>query len=236
VFGVTDVYFLACYYGKCEVIIDEIKRLSYQTAHLKKGKSVQCEVILKVVGIQADFKTDKVLGIKTFHGYCVNDDVLRPCCCNGIGVAAQNFGTFSVGPAIASNTCTLHWFLDFPEDYEKIRANLPVRKADDRPAYVPEGSHWMQTSFAISNGVPSIGLRNGHFNFMKQAKQHGVHPLKKYLTECENEWNMYIEMIGRDDIPPPAYPYTEDFISMMMEEINTAGMFSSKAKKKQGTE
>ena len=66
VFGVTDVYFLAGYFGLMEVVVDEIQRLTYHKAsltvpdcvgpgvepglqaHTKKGSTIDCEVIIKV--------------------------------------------------------------------------------------------------------------------------------------------------------------------------------------------
>merc|ERR1719221_1313073 len=66
VFGVTDVYFLAGYYGLMEVVVDEIKRLTHQTAHTKKN--ITCECILKAIGTKPSFKVDKFLGIKELVG------------------------------------------------------------------------------------------------------------------------------------------------------------------------
>ena len=38
-FGIGDVYFLALSMGKCEVIVDEVKRLSEGRVHLESGSS-----------------------------------------------------------------------------------------------------------------------------------------------------------------------------------------------------
>merc|ERR1712048_1312232 len=50
VFGVTDIYFLAGYYGLMEVVVDEIKRLTYMRAQTKKKRTIECEVICKAIG------------------------------------------------------------------------------------------------------------------------------------------------------------------------------------------
>mmetsp|Transcript_115978 Transcript_115978/g.323002 ORF Transcript_115978/g.323002 Transcript_115978/m.323002 type:complete len:683 (+) Transcript_115978:89-2137(+) len=220
VFGVTDVYFLACYYGKCEVVIDEIKRLSHHTAHLLKGGTLSCEAILKVVGLQADPRTDTVLGVQELVGFWVNGDALRPCCSNGTGVNAQNFETFSVGPAIASNTTVVTHFLLYPDDLDVVREQLPINRADETgPAYAPAGEHFLSTAFTLYGSLPMLSLKASHFNQMKSTKQHIAHPLHKFLEECKQEWQMYIEMFGTDDKPPPPYPYTEEMMMDFIKEI-----------------
>merc|ERR1712087_657334 len=68
VFGVTDIYFLAGYYGLMEVVEDEIHRLTPGVAHTKKGKKIPCDVICKAVGTVPCFSIDKMLGLKALHG------------------------------------------------------------------------------------------------------------------------------------------------------------------------
>mmetsp|Transcript_37899 Transcript_37899/g.88013 ORF Transcript_37899/g.88013 Transcript_37899/m.88013 type:complete len:318 (-) Transcript_37899:116-1069(-) len=223
VFGVTDVYFLALYYKRAEVVIDEIKRLDYHSAHLKKGKTLSCEVVLKVIGISADPRTDSVLGVKELVGFWVQGDALRPCCCNGLGVNAQNFVSFSVGPAICGNCTTVHHFLIYPEDLDLVREGLPRHKAEPHsPAYVPEGAHWLQSAVVLNSALPNLAVKGAHFDQMKSHKQNVAHPLQLFLSECRQEWEMYIEMFGTDDMPPPPYPYTEemmmDFITQIYDE------------------
>eukprot|EP00408_Alexandrium_pacificum_P025463 CAMPEP_0171187768 /NCGR_PEP_ID=MMETSP0790-20130122/17489_1 /TAXON_ID=2925 /ORGANISM="Alexandrium catenella, Strain OF101" /LENGTH=372 /DNA_ID=CAMNT_0011652835 /DNA_START=82 /DNA_END=1199 /DNA_ORIENTATION=+ len=220
VFGVTDVYFLALYYGRAEVVIDEIKRLSHQLAVLKKGRKLRCEVILKVVGISADPRTDAILGVQELVGFWAQGDALRPCCCNGLGVNAQNFVTFSVGPAIAGNCTTVHHFLVYPGDLDPVRDGLPRHRASEKgPAYVPEGAHWLQSAVVLNSMLPGLAVKGAHFDAMKSQKQHVAHPLQQYLAECRMEWEMYIEMFGTDEKPPPPYPYTEEMMLGFMQEI-----------------
>merc|ERR1719353_2252181 len=80
VFGVTDIYFLAGYYGLMEVIVDEIKRLSRHCAHcLKSGRKINnVEAIVKAVGTLPDAKIDKLLNLKELVGNWVNGDPLMP--------------------------------------------------------------------------------------------------------------------------------------------------------------
>jgi hypothetical protein len=100
VFGVTDVYFLAQYYGKAQLIESMIKRLGPTHAHLQNMEKIPCEALLKVLGIVPDPWVDKVMCIDHVLGIFVNSDPLRIVMSNGMHVSAQNFGTFSVGPGI----------------------------------------------------------------------------------------------------------------------------------------
>merc|ERR1740138_1674200 len=50
IFGVTDVYFLAGYYKIMEVVVDEVKRLSYRCVHTKNGGKYQADCFIKAIG------------------------------------------------------------------------------------------------------------------------------------------------------------------------------------------
>ncbi|CAE8640506.1 unnamed protein product, partial [Polarella glacialis] len=86
VFGVTDVYFLAGYYGLMEVVVDEIKRLTHHCVHTKKGRKIEAQVLVKAVGTVPSFQMDKMLGCKELVGVWCNGDCLRPVGCNGMFV------------------------------------------------------------------------------------------------------------------------------------------------------
>merc|ERR1719471_185562 len=64
IFGVTDVYFLAGYYGLMEVVVDSIKRVTHHCLNTTKYNKVECEVFIKAVGTKPSFKIGKQLGIK----------------------------------------------------------------------------------------------------------------------------------------------------------------------------
>merc|ERR1719320_470932 len=49
-FGIGDVYYLAVYMGRCEVVVDDVKRISERTVHLTSGRKLQANVMLKVFG------------------------------------------------------------------------------------------------------------------------------------------------------------------------------------------
>merc|ERR1740138_1788043 len=111
-----------------EVVEDDVKRLSRQTLHTKKGTKINCEVFIKAIGTAPSFKVDKQLGIKQCVGFWVNGDPLRPISMGAKGVQAKNFGSFSVGPGFAPLVKQMNWFIDYPEDLLPIRDQLPTNK------------------------------------------------------------------------------------------------------------
>mmetsp|Transcript_29692 Transcript_29692/g.67222 ORF Transcript_29692/g.67222 Transcript_29692/m.67222 type:complete len:627 (+) Transcript_29692:89-1969(+) len=220
VFGVTDVYFLAGYFGLMEVLVDEVKRLSHNTVHTKKGKKVDAQVIIKAIGTVPSFKIDKMLGLKDLAGFWVNHDCMRPVLCNGMFVEARNFASFSSGPGFASQVHMINWFVDWPSDFENCKANLPVNKASDRPAYVPGSSHMLPAMTAVQQGVPALAQKMAEIDGLKSYKMRQAHPLPYFLHECRQEWEAYCKFFRAngmvDDRPDPPYPYSEEKMHDMM--------------------
>mmetsp|Transcript_61915 Transcript_61915/g.133155 ORF Transcript_61915/g.133155 Transcript_61915/m.133155 type:complete len:639 (-) Transcript_61915:88-2004(-) len=232
VFGVTDVYFLAGYYGLMEVVVDEIKRMTHHMAHTKKGKKLEAECLIKAVGTVPSFKIDKMLGLKEMHGFWVQGDPLRPVCCNGMHVEARNFGGFSSGPGFAGQVPLICWFIERPQDWENVRGKLPINRAGERPAYVPTATHFLPTMSLIPQVVPGVGAECGMMDAQKAIKQRQAHPLGEYIEECKAEWYGYIKFFKKagmvDDRPEPPYPYTAENVQELIDKSDQQFM------KKQG--
>jgi len=228
-FGVTDVYFLAGYYGLMEVLVDEIKRLTDGCAQTKKGKKIKCQVILKAVGVMPDPQIDKMLGNKEMVGLWVNGDCLRPVCCNGMFVEAQNFGSFASGPPFAQQARAIRWFVDYPSDFETIRPMLPkMPSSPEKPAYVPTAMHMMGT-FNCFGLIPMLGAEMAVYGALKHIKQRARHPPKKFIAECRSEWEAYIRQWKKDGMiddskPEPPYPYTEEMVQGWIDRTNMEWM------------
>lgn len=230
VFGVTDVYFLAGYFGLMEVVVDEIESLSHLKCHTKKGLTFDCDVVIKAIGTSPSFEIDRQLGLKELVGVWANGDPLRPVNCNGMFVQARNFGSFSSGPAFATVVKVVNWFIDFPEDFLIVEKQMPRQKAGERPAYVPSGTYLTPMFMALSSMLPGLASDLNDMDVMKSRKQRLAHPLKEYLQECRDEWQGYIKQFRDagivDDRPDPPYPYTqeimEDFIRKADVQAYTA--------------
>lgn len=212
IFGVTDIYFLAGYYGLMEVVVDEIKRVSHHCVHTKKYQKIDCDVIIKAIGTAPSFDVDKDLGIKEMVGWWVNGDPRRPIFAGSKGVSAKNFGSFSVGPGLAPLVKVLNYFIDYPEDWDIVKDKLPVNKAGKWPAYVTEATYGLQTGIPLNNSLPMLAAQSREQDAIKARKQVETHPMEQYLSECRTEWEMYIKYFKENglvnDRPDPPYPYT----------------------------
>lgn len=226
IFGVTDVYFLAGYYGLMEVTIDEISRCSHRTIHTKNlNKKIECDCVIKAIGTAPSWKIHKQLGIKTVVGQWINGDVYRPVALMTKGVAAQNFGTFSVGPGLASIVKTTNWFLDYPDDYDYIKEFLPVNKQDNWPKYVAEASYPLTMMAAVGGRLPSLATDLAIYDVIKAKKTSESHPLEEYLGQCKAEWEMYTKYFKDnnmvDDRPDCPYPYTIEMVQEFQRRVAT---------------
>lgn len=227
VFGVTDIYFLAGYYGLMEVVVDEIKRLSYHCAHcLRSGRKLEdVEVIVKAIGTLPDMKIEKLLNFKELVGVWVNGDPLMPISTNGMFVAAKNFGSFSSGPGFVGIIMAFCWFVDFPDDFKVCGPQLPVQKKQTgKPGFIPSGPHSMTTFMILQGLLPGLAVEMGRVDRIKWQKQQETHPTKEFIGECTKEWEMYCKtfrdagMLDACDKPDPPYPYTPEIMEDYMQQ------------------
>jgi len=224
IFGVTDIYFLAGYFGLMECIVDEIKRVSHHMLHTKKGKKISTEVFIKAIGTKPSFKIDKQLGIKEVVGGWINGDPKRFVNLGAKGVQARNFGSFSVGPGFAPNVQICNWFMDWPEDFLLVQDKLPKNKAGEWPAYVTGASYGLPMGMALSSSIPGLAQKMGEADSLKSRKQWESHPMEEYLWECEREWMAYHKFFRDnnlvDDRPDCPYPYTQAIMSELIDKAS----------------
>jgi len=217
IFGVTDVYFLAGYYGLMEVVVDEIKRLSYQTVHTKNlNRKIECEAIIKAIGTHPSFKIAKQLSIKHCLGPFCNSDPLRFIMLGSKSVSAQNYGSFSINPALAPNIKVCNWFIDYPDDFDKIKDDLPKQENWKWPCYITEPAFMNQYFGAVAK-IPGVAFELGEAQAIKAVKTNYAHPVEDYLAEVKAEWQCYIKYFKEhnmvDDRPEPEYPYTIEIMA-----------------------
>lgn len=236
VFGVTDIYFLAGYYGLMECIVDEIKRLTYHTAHTKKNKKYEVELIVKAIGTSPSFKVDKTLGIKELVGIWINGDPMRPVSCNGMFVQARNFGSFSSGPGFWPNAKMMNWFIDYPEDWLAVKDALPHNPPGERPAYVPGATYFLPMQMALTTALPFLANELNNAGACKAKKQREAHPVEEYLPSCRKEWDAYIRFFRKhgmvDDRPDPPYPYTEENVQGLIDRAERQAWDQQQAKQR----
>mmetsp|Transcript_25571 Transcript_25571/g.80315 ORF Transcript_25571/g.80315 Transcript_25571/m.80315 type:complete len:654 (+) Transcript_25571:42-2003(+) len=222
IFGVTDIYFLAGYYGLMEVIETEVKRLSHKTAHLKSGNKIHCECFIKAIGTLPSFKVDKEMGLKELVGYWINGDPMRPIMTGTKGVQAKNFGSFSVGPGFAPLMKILNYFIDYPDDWWLVKDKLPTNKAGVWPCFVTNAAYGLPCFLALQTTLPILAGQCAEMDAIKARKQNENLPMHVYLGQCRKEWETYIAFFRKhnmvDDRPDPPYPYTEEVIAHLVEK------------------
>merc|ERR1712107_926610 len=224
-FGIGDVFFLAVYMQRCEVIVDSIKRMTDLTVHLGSGRRLEASVMLKLLGFTGDFEVDRLLKVKEMVGFWANGDNRRYIASEGPGVSASNFGGTSLSPGAIVWVAQGSHMLDYPNDWESMVSSgmLPLHKPEldiDKPAYVLDARIQTSMGFVIPAYCPLLGEAMAPFGLLKRRKQLECHPLQAFLQEASAEWDEYAMKWKAEDptlLDPPPYPYTykavQDFVA-----------------------
>lgn len=230
-FGIGDVYYLAMYYGKCEHLVDDIKRVSRHRVHLKSERTLEdVTSLLKLLGFTGEFENDKLMKLKELFGFWCNKDFRRYIVAEPLGVDANNFGCTSFSPGGISWAEQQVHMLAYPKDWAYIKDNsvMPVHTADpsiDRPAYVVEARHGALVGITLGAIIPMIAERNAVTGPLKRTRMWQIHPPRKFLELAAQEWTKYSEQFqaeGLCDLPPPPYPYTLDLVESYLRKEQEA--------------
>lgn len=222
-FGIGDVYFLAIAMGVCEVVVDQIKRLSRHTVHLEGGTKLGCTVMLKLLGFTGQWDNDRLMGVKELTGFWVNEDCRRALFAEPISVSASNFGGTSFSPGARAWIEYFSYFIWFPKDFASVVPLLPRHKADpqtDRPAYVIDARHGASTGITLDAAVLALQESGAKRGLLKRNKQLECHPPRIFLEECAAEWEEYGRKLERQGAPrsAPLYPYTHEMVDAFLQE------------------
>jgi len=224
-FGIGDVYFLSMYYGHTDNVVDDIRRVSYQTIHLISGRTLEnVTAMLKLLGFNGEFENDRLLKMKEIFGFWANKDFKRFLVAEPICVDANNFGGTSFSPGAWSWSEQGIYFFDYPEDWGPVKESggLPSHQADesiDRPAYVVEARHGAITGICIG-AVQGLMEINNAAGWLKRDRMWRLHPPEKFLLACQLEWENWSKMIqemGYDKDHPP-YPYTLESVTGLLQK------------------
>jgi hypothetical protein len=228
-FGITDVFYLACHYGKCEVVVGATKRFKRDGIQLESGDFVPCDHVIKVLGWLGDMTTDKVLGIKNMEGWHVNGDFRRMCWAEQPGIDAGKFGGTSFSPGAITFADLQSHILNYPMDSFMILGTglLPKKKFNPdvvRPTYVwdPRSAGTIMMMYNNIPGVAELGAPYAQFNRDQMLK---YHPPDIFVPECEAEWIGYCKIFKEqgDDRPFPPYPYTKEYVKKLMADQDREG-------------
>mmetsp|Transcript_3741 Transcript_3741/g.11849 ORF Transcript_3741/g.11849 Transcript_3741/m.11849 type:complete len:627 (-) Transcript_3741:107-1987(-) len=228
-FGIGDVFFLARYFGKCDVLVGTVKRLKRDGVQLETGETFDCQHIIKVLGFVGDFTVDKTMGIKKMEGFHVNSDFRRLIWAENPGIDAGKFGGTSFSPAAIATSEMQSWFLNYIGDSFMVIGvgMLPTKKQDpdaERPTYIWEPRNGSTISMLYAN-CPSIGELSLPYQQFNRDRQLEMHPVEQFIDECAEEWYNYAKMMKEEgcekEVPP--YPYTYAYVHEMCERQDKEG-------------
>jgi len=230
-FGIGDVTFLACVYGKCEFVEDTLKRLTRHTLHLTGGRKLANVTVLnKSLGLLGDYAVDRLHGMQKMAGAFCEGDWRRVLMIDATGMNAANFTTFSTGIGTTGFVRMYKYFHDFPKEFYRLQGmglmdQLPVNKAnpkEDKPAYVTDVKMAMSASIIIESMCPKIGTLGASDPDYKYRMYHNCHPLQKTLDECTASWDAYQAEWKKNgsthDYVP--YPYTKEMMEGYFQEYS----------------
>merc|ERR1712151_594973 len=95
---------------------------------------------------------------------------------------------------------------------------------NNRPAYVVDARHGMTTGMMLGGMIPFLMESGPIIGPLKRQKQLECHPMKRYIDEAKEEWDMYAnKWAAWAPWPPPEYPYNyenvQKFLDREQEEI-----------------
>lgn len=217
-FGIGDIYFLACGYGVCEIVVDNIKRLTPKTVHLESGdKLEEIDNILKCTGMLPDFTVDKVIKCKYLQGFWINGDNRRFLCADPDGLQCSTLSTTTVGPGAYGNIKMMKHFWDVPGDWLRLEADgsldmLPKHyqgePTPDTPAYFIEARHAVATGLSMGGMSPLMSEKNAGNEDYKHWMVNYCSPIEKFIDAAKQEWDKYEDMFREYDIIPKDTPRT----------------------------
>jgi len=218
-FGITDVFFLAHYFGRAEEVVDEVKRLKDGTVMLERGGCLFVSQLIKCLGFVGDHSVDQIMGIREMLGPFVNRDWRRCIFAESPGLDAGRFAGTSFSPKGAQDAEYVSWFINYPKDLEPVFAmeSLPLKKVDKksgRPTYVWDVRSNLSISMAISGLIPGLAELGARHPILNRQRMLDMHPLETFIDECAEEWQGYCKLFQDENSPkdPPPYPYTHDFV------------------------
>jgi len=211
-FGIGDVTFLACATGRCEYVVDTVKRFTQNTVHLNGGDKIDnIQVVIKALGLLADFNCDKLHNIKEMVGIYPGGDHRRAIYCDALGMHATNFTTKSTGGPSYTFSIVAKYFMEFPTEYvramDTVQHLLPRSGADEnKPACQYTAQFAMNANGILLSAVPKLAQMIGIDDYMHTVVA-SCYPLDQYYAECVHSWDQYQREWNADGFEHPYIPY-----------------------------
>jgi len=240
-FGIGDVTFLAVAWGRCEFVVDVVKRFTQHCLHTERGVKLEgVTVVIKCLGLIADFGADRLHKVREFVGPWPSGDFRRIISADALGMHAANFTTFSAGIAGYGESVKCKFLLDFPQEFQRLVSTgvvemLPRSKATDtKPAHQMDSQYAQTSAMIIEGNLPRLSQKMVGLDDYMSAMYHAVNPTEKFFVECKASWDQYQEdwwKMGFEHEYVP-YPYTEETVHEWFDDYaKTVGPISVAAKK-----
>lgn len=238
--GTGDTFFIAHYFGKAEITVDEVKRVKFRTVVLMKGSSIrEVDHLMKCIGFQGDFSVDALHKTKKHYGFWPDNDWRRFIYCEFLNIDAGRFGGTAFAPGGASAAAMCLWYFQHPRDVQKQQSSgtIPTRVSQPEkgfPAYYWDGRSGSMIQMAMGAGVPELTEFEMIHNmpFKKSSIWH-LQPPEVHVQCCREDWEHYCQLLTDQgsDRPWPPYPYTakilEEYCKMEENLGNTEGRDTS---------
>mmetsp|Transcript_70948 Transcript_70948/g.169919 ORF Transcript_70948/g.169919 Transcript_70948/m.169919 type:complete len:717 (+) Transcript_70948:128-2278(+) len=234
-FGIGDIYFLAIYMGKLEVVVDPgIKRLSKHCVHLEGGRKIGCKHILKLLGFTGELDVDNLMNVNDgLLGFWADGDARRTIVAEPVSVMATKMGATSFSPGARGWSDQTMYFFHYPQDLKPVRPSLPNHKVDYsdegtiRPSYVVDARHGTSTGVAIGMFTRGLNEVDELAGVNKAVKHRLCHPAVKFLAAAKEDWDYYANRFLKEgygkDKPYPEYPYRfENTKELIMKHMGDA--------------
>mmetsp|Transcript_101609 Transcript_101609/g.287913 ORF Transcript_101609/g.287913 Transcript_101609/m.287913 type:complete len:708 (-) Transcript_101609:528-2651(-) len=221
--GITDVTFLAMYFGKTRIIHSEVKRFKVRAAVLTNGEVLEdVDHVIKVIGFDADFGVDQVMQCTHCVGYWPSGDYRRVVFSDNSAIDASRFTAVSIGPGLSSVTLMLAYFFAQPAAALKLLESglLPTKKAVPElgsPCYHQDPRHGFAVGSAYASFCPELGPFEVHNAKMKKESMWQVVEPESYIVACRADWFYYCRLFGDQGYskPWPSYPYSSGDVARL---------------------
>jgi len=223
--GVNDIVFLACYYGRCKIIGAEVKKFKPRGASLSNGEELEdIDFVIKILGFTGDFKIDQINKTKEHIGPYPNGDYRRWINCGGSSIDANNFAGLGFLQGITAECNNSIWFHQHPYDAKRAveddrMFHNPPRPEMGLPAFHLGMRECMMSMMILCQYAPEV-CSYGEWEAKFKAKVvMKLAPPKVWIENLKADWEKYCKMFADngDTIDPPPYPYTAEMLNKWLD-------------------
>jgi len=232
-FAISDIFFLACAWGRCEYIEDTVTRCSQGSLHLKSMRKIDdLQHIIKAFGFTGDISADRLFKVTQMHGYWPDGDFTRIIYANPLGIDSSSFTSLSSGLSSYSYLQTVFFFADFPVEANRVwnlvSDTLPRKTQSESsggPLHLLDVRHVQESAMILEAACPRLSALLANVGEYKHDLSKVVEPCEKIMTECRKNWDDYQEqwrMQGYEH-EHMEYPYTRGEVTNWNGWLGTRG-------------